>query len=141
MAQTPKPLYQADVDGIVERLKAEIAIELRPIIRAELIAELQGGGIVATKKKPGPKPKGATVSAKVAPLKVKKGVRRSAEDVADAARVLGIWLNSNPGSRIDQAAAALQVPVKDLQLPVKFLLKSKKLAKKGKLRGTTYTMR
>ncbi len=133
------------VDALLAELREALKEELRAEVRAELIAELQGGKspskAVAVKRasaKPGPKPKTAATASSAA-LKVKKGVRRSEDDVKQAARVLEIWFRSHPGSRIDQAAADLQVPVKDLQLPVQYMLKAKTLTKKGKLRGTTYS--
>ena len=133
-------------DQLLSQLREAIKAEVREEVRLELIAELGGARTQPTKKakgKPGPKPKppkstgpdGSEV------LKVRKGVRRTAEDLEQAAKVLKLWFSKNPGSRVDQASAALGVPVKDLQRPVQFLLEGKQLAKKGKLRGTTYTVK
>lgn len=72
-------------------------------------------------------------------LKSEPGRRRGDAQIAEAGTVLLGWFKKNPGSRIDQAAAAFKVPVKDLQLPIQYMLKKKMLTKKGKLRGTAYT--
>ena len=93
----------------------------------------------AAKAKPGPKPKAAAPTAPKAALKVKTGQRRSQDDIATAAGDITRHLRANGAARVDQMAAALAVAVKDLQLPIAWLLKHKKLTKKGKLRGTTYT--
>lgn len=137
----------SNVDSILAELRDALKEELRAEVRAEIIKELSGGARTqAPKAKSGPKPKAALIgddrpvlAKKI--LTVKPGQRRTPEEVEQAGRVLTIWFGKNPASRIDQAAAALGVPVKDLQLPVQALLAAKKLTKKGKLRGTTYTVR
>jgi hypothetical protein len=128
------------IEAILNQLKEALREELRGEVRQEIIAELSGGKTSKAVKpisKPGPKPKAASPAA----LKVKKGVKRTAEDIEQAGRVISLWLRSNPGSRVDQMSKALQVPVKDLQLPLSVLVGSKKVKKAGKLRGTTYALR
>jgi len=141
------------VDTLLAQLRETLKEELRAEVRAEIIAELQGGTRPAAKAKgkPGPKPK----TSKTAPapkasgttktpdptslLTVIPGQRRTASDVAGAAGEITAYLKKNPGSRVDQISASFGVPVKDLQLPIAYLLKHKKVTKKGKLRGTSYT--
>jgi hypothetical protein len=140
----------ANIEQILNTLREALTEELRAEVRAEIIAELGGGQKkVTAPKKPGPKKEPALPdniqrfgerNAKRV-LTVKAGQRRTEEDIAQAAKVVSIWFQKNPGSRVDQASAALGVPVKDLQRPIQFLLENKKLAKKGKLRGTTYQVR
>ncbi len=140
------PNAPKQVDSLLDLLRETLRAELREEVRAELIAELAGGksaGKTAPSKaakKPGLKPKAAPPASNAA-LKVKAGVRRTEEDVAAAANVLLAWFKANPGSRIDQASAALKTPVKDLQLPLSKLKQGKKVKAAGKLRGTTYTVR
>lgn len=132
------------IESLLDQLREALKEELRAEVRAEIISELSGsiGKAPKAKAKPGPKPKASpSATPKSATLKVKAGVRRTQEDIEQAAHVVSIWFKSNPGSRIDQAAAALKVPVKDLQRPVQWLLENKKLTKKGKLRGTKYTVK
>jgi hypothetical protein len=138
-----------DVQEILAALTAAIKEQVRAEVRAELIAELGGARTQTAKAKPGPKPKLGSATEKaggipitkqeLADLKVRAGVRRSQEQVESAGRVALIWLQSNPGSRVDQMAESLGVPVKDLQRPIAHLLEIKAITKKGKLRGTTYT--
>ena len=136
MPKAPKP-----VDALLAQLREALKAELREEVRAELIAELSGSKSARRpiKKTSGPKPKAAAPSN--AALKVKKGVRRTEEDVAAAADVLLAWFKANPGSRIDQASVALKTAVKDLQLPLSKLKEGKKVKTAGKLRGTTYSVK
>jgi len=139
MPQTPA------VDTLLNQLRETLKEELRAEVRAEIIAELQGG-TKPVAKKPGPKPtksapppKASTASSKSSALKVKAGQRRTADDIGEAASEIMGYVRKNPGSRVDQIAAALGAPVKDLQLPIQMLLSHKELKKAGRLRGTTYT--
>ena len=135
------------VDALLDQLRQTLKEELREEVRAELIAELAGGKTAnpgtakpAPKGKTGPKPKTGTPKTDPASaLVVRPGQRRTESEVAEAAGEISAHLRKNPGSRVDQIASALGVPVKDLQLPIAWLLKHKKVKKAGKLRGTTYT--
>lgn len=133
------------IQEILSSLTAAIKEQVRAEVRAELIAELGGGKPAAPRGKPGPKPKAIKARQPEGSevLRVKKGARRTPEEVEQAANVIRQWFKANPESRIDQASAALGVPVKDLQRPVQLLLEQKKLAtvRGTKLRGTKYTVK
>jgi hypothetical protein len=70
--------------------------------------------------------------------RVKKGTRRSAEDVAAAARAIKGHLAANPGQGVEAIAKALGVPSKDLALPIANLLGARSIRKEGEKRGTRY---
>lgn len=70
--------------------------------------------------------------------RVKKGTRRSPEDVAAAARAIKAHLASNPGQGVEAIAKALGAPSKDLALPILNLLGAKSIRKEGEKRGTRY---
>lgn len=69
---------------------------------------------------------------------VKKGARRSAADVAAAARAIKAHLAANPGQGVEAIAKALGVPSKDLALPIANLLGARSIRKEGEKRGTRY---
>jgi hypothetical protein len=138
MATTP-------VDALLAQLRETLKEELRAEVRAEIIAELQGGSKSVAKPKgkagakPAPKASAAKTPDPTSLLTVIPGQRRTESDIAGAAGEITAYLKKNPGSRVDQIAASFGVAVKDLQLPIAWLLKHKRVTKKGKLRGTTYT--
>jgi len=48
------------------------------------------------------------------------------------------YIAKNPGQRIEQIAASLDISTKELNLPAKKLISEKKLSTKGQKRATTY---
>ncbi|MBX7196134.1 MAG: DNA-binding protein [Sandaracinaceae bacterium] len=135
--------------------------ELETLIRTAALEAVQAalGGASAAKqssltaaaaKPAAPKASGASSSApKVAPSpstqasvpavkRVKKGTRRSAEDVAAAARTIKAHLAAHPGQGVEAIAKALGVPSKDLALPITNLLGARSIRKEGEKRGTRY---
>ena len=86
-----------------------------------------------------PKASAAETSASAAALpRVKKGARRSAADVAAAARAIKQHLTANPGQGVEAIAKALGAPSKDLALPIANLLGARSIRKEGEKRGTRY---
>lgn len=144
MAQTVEQILEA----LTAAIRAQLLPEVRAEVRAEVNAAIDRGGQKNVTTKKAPKSNHDTSElrnyAKNTTLpKVKPGQRRSEADIQQAAHVLTIWLRKNPESRVDQMADALQVPVKDLQRPLAWLIANKKAAKvKGtKLRGTKYVVK
>ena|SRR5687768_6268266 len=68
----------------------------------------------------------------------RKGAKRPAELLAKTQTVLFDHIKKNPGQRIEEIGKALRIPTKDLSLPAKKLLATKKIATKGQKRATTY---
>jgi len=65
-------------------------------------------------------------------------VKRSPEDLAKLKdRVLAI-VAKNPGARAETISKALEVPNKDIVLPIRKLIDEKKLSSKGQKRATEY---
>lgn len=139
----------SNVDEILNQLREALKEELRAEVRAEIIAELGGKATPVKPAKSAPslsqtasKLRKTATSLKQAvttSLKVKKGQRRSEEDVAAAADTLLTWFKLHPESSIAAASSDLKVPAKDLDLPLAKLLDDKKLKKQGERRWTTYT--
>jgi len=69
----------------------------------------------------------------------RKGGRRSDADVAKMGESLLAYVKSNPGKRGEEIAKALKTDVGTMRLPMKALIKAKKVKTKGQKRGMTYT--
>ena len=65
-------------------------------------------------------------------------VRRSPEQLEAVSKAVAKFVSSKEGVRVEQIAAALQLPTKELSGPIKVLLESKQISKKGNRRATTY---
>ena len=65
-------------------------------------------------------------------------VRRSPEQLESVNKAVLKFVSSKEGVRVEQISAALQLPTKELSGPIKVLLESKQISKKGNRRATTY---
>src|SRR4051812_10718210 len=68
----------------------------------------------------------------------KKGAKRTPEELEQLIKKLHGYVAKNPGQRIEQIAANLDISTKELNLPAKKLISEKKLTTKGQKRATTY---
>ena len=68
----------------------------------------------------------------------KKGAKRTPEELEQLIKKLHGYIAKNPGQRIEQIAASLDISTKELNLPAKKLISEKKLSTKGQKRATTY---
>ncbi len=68
----------------------------------------------------------------------RKGEKRSALVLAETTSALATYIKNNPGERIERIAMSLGEPTRDLALPVKKLLASKRIRKTGVRRATRY---
>jgi hypothetical protein len=68
-----------------------------------------------------------------------KGTKRSPDELADLSERLLGYLAKNPGRRIEQIAEGMGLGTKELSLPIKRLVATRKIAKKGAKRATTYS--
>jgi hypothetical protein len=66
------------------------------------------------------------------------GEKRPPEELAKLTETLASYIKSNPGQRIEQIGTGLGTPTKELSLPVKKLLRAKRISSKGQKRATTY---
>lgn len=66
-------------------------------------------------------------------------VKRSAEDIEKIRSQILKYVKANPGARADAVAASVQMTTKELQLPMKSLVKDGVLSQHGQKRGTTYS--
>jgi hypothetical protein len=68
----------------------------------------------------------------------KQGGKRTANELEQQGSALVSLIRQTPGIRADQLAKALNVMTRDLALPIKKLLASKAITKKGQKRATAY---
>ena len=66
------------------------------------------------------------------------GTKRSAEDIEKTANAILVFVNENPGSGAEAIRKALDVDLKTIELPIKKLLASKSIKKRGVKRATKY---
>jgi len=70
----------------------------------------------------------------------KKHAKRSSLRISRTTTALLAHIKSNKGQRIEQIAAALNIPTSDLKYPAQKLLADGQVKTKGAKRGTTYFM-
>jgi hypothetical protein len=78
----------------------------------------------------GPKP--------VASPKRKAGEKRTPQQLAQITEQLYNFIKSNGGQGVEQIAKALATPTKELTLPIRKLIRDKKISSKGQKRATRY---
>lgn len=105
----------------VESLVKELIELVRTETRLEILASLGGNA-------------GAASVASVA-----KGQKRAPEAIDKLTDQLLTHIKKNPGQRIEVIAKGMGVLTKDLNLPVKRLLETRKVRTRGQKRATTYT--
>lgn len=126
---------------------------LRAIVTRETIAavdDLLKRGEVAPratliKKAPSPArpaPRQASVPRAIAPTIAapprRPGEKRPPAELAQITARLAAYIRSNPGQGIEQIAQAMQTQTKELTLPIKKLLDTRKIGSKGHKRATRY---
>jgi hypothetical protein len=66
------------------------------------------------------------------------GAKRSAGDLSKLRTRILSWVMTRPGKGVEEMSQALQVPTKDLVLPIRQLVSEKKMGKKGQARAVKY---
>jgi hypothetical protein len=129
------------IDQAIAALCEAIYVEARETIRNELVADL------LSQTAPAPAPKkplasGRTTSkpatATKAPKKFGPGPKRSPEELAKTATDVAAFVKANPGSGAEAIKTHLGLDLAAIELPIKKLLASKAMKKRGKKRATKY---
>jgi hypothetical protein len=147
------PNYQTSMSNTeIQKLISSFASQLEALAKRaaieQVIANLGGKTSSSPRRGPG-RPKGSTNKPTAAPVAapaaassvikpVRKGKRRTAEDVAAMGAALINHVKSNPGQRAEQIAAALRTDPDTIRLPMQALLASRKVKTQGERRGTKY---
>ncbi|HEV8244453.1 MAG TPA: hypothetical protein VGP93_01665 [Polyangiaceae bacterium] len=134
-----------EIQQLIQSFAAQLEAAAKKAALEQVLATL-GGSMPATKRGRGPgRPKGSTnkLAAAVAPsataiMPVRKGKRRTAEDVEAMGTTLVDYVKANPGQRADEIAKALRTDVGTMRLPMQALLAAKKVKTQGQRRGTKY---
>ena len=97
-------------------------------------AAARGGTALGRRRAPAAPSRGAAG----APRRRKKGEKRSPEALETLTSQLMNEIKSKPGRRIEEIAESMGISTKELTLPAKKLIKSKKVSTKGEKRATRY---
>jgi hypothetical protein len=126
MSSSEAALREA-VDAFVEQIR--VLIQRATL---ESVHALLGGSVVPARRE-------LRASGPLAALGGRaKGVKRKPEELRGLVRQLHGYVAKNPGQRIEQIGRGLGLGTRDLALPVKKLLRDRKLSTKGQRRATKY---
>ncbi len=124
----------SDIDKqIAKRVDAFVA-ELSDLLRR---AALQQAAEILSAQAEGVAPKRGRRT-RVAARRTKKRSRRNATQIDALAKRLLSNIKATPGRRVEEICKDLGVATRDLNLPVKKLLASKAITRKGQRRATRY---
>jgi hypothetical protein len=129
---------QSSIESEIQARVQAFTSELTELIRAsamELVSEALGGTAASGRGRP--RANGARTTTARGPGRP-KGAKRDPEDLAALTDKLGAYIAKNPGLRIEEIGKALGTPTKDLALPVKKLIATKRISTKGQKRSTKY---
>ena len=131
-----------DAQSEIRELAQQFAEQLEAVVRRStlesLLATLGGQLSAPARRKPG-RPAGSTnKSAGARIVKAAKGHRRTAADVERMGESLLAHVKKQPHQRAEQIAKALHTDVGTMRLPMKALIKARKIKTKGQRRGMTY---
>jgi hypothetical protein len=107
----------------------------RKVVAAAPAAKAPAPVAKAAKAAPAAK---APVMKKASAAKRPAGAKRPPGELAKLTEKLGEYIKSHPGLRIEPIGKALSVPTKELSLPVKKLIATKKIRSEGQKRATEY---
>jgi hypothetical protein len=134
---------QSSIESEIQARVSAFASELVAIVRASALEVVQEalGDAVTPRAVRG---RGAAAMPAAAPKAASgrgKGAKRDPQAIEALTNQLGAYIKKNPGQRIEQIGKELDIPTKELALPVKKLLGAKRITTKGQKRATTYFAR
>lgn len=131
-----------DTTAQIETRIREFVDKMHLLIRQVAIDAVASvsGGIAPPRRGPGRPPQASSVRATTAPSKLRHAVggRRPSAVVAKTIGRVRDYIVANPGKGAEQIAPALRVTTAQLALPIKKLLASKHITRKGVRRATRY---
>jgi hypothetical protein len=132
-----------DIQARVEAFTADLTALIRRAALDAVKQVLDGDGARApspSQKRGRPAGSGVKPSSAARPHVRKPGEKRDPKILEALVERLFTFIKANPGQRIEPIGEALGLPTKDLALPVKKLLRAKRIAAKGLKRATTYSV-
>jgi hypothetical protein len=125
-----------DIRNLVESFTADLTRVVQRASLEELHTKLQSVLGDATPRGRGPgRPRGTRTGKRGRPGKF------SPEQLDQMGATIVGLLKKTPGARSDQLGAAMKMDAKTLRIPLKALIKAKKVKVKGQKRGTKYYAR
>jgi hypothetical protein len=70
-----------------------------------------------------------------------KGQKRSQEEISNTTENVFKFIEANPGSGIEHIGREIGIDTAELMLPIRRLMSTKRIFKKGQKRGTKYSAR
>jgi hypothetical protein len=128
-------MANTEIQQLVQSFVTQIEAAAKKAAIEQVLAQI--GGQAAPKRRGPGRPKG-TGGGGGGIKSIRKGKRRSAEDVAAMGETLVSYVKANPGARADQIASALRTDPGTIRLPMQALLAAKKVKTQGQRRGTKY---
>jgi hypothetical protein len=120
----------SEIDSQIRQRIESFVGELSSLVRRTALDSvreaLAGGG------RSGQRPGGAVSRSRA------KGAKRLSTEIESTARSVIDWVQKNPGQGVEKIARGLSTSTKELTLPIKKLLGSKKLRSQGQKRATKY---
>jgi hypothetical protein len=133
-----------EIQQLIQTFVTQIEAAAKKAAIEQVLASLGGSAAPARRGRGPGRPKGSTnkpaaaANSGAAIKPVRKGKRRSAEDVEAMGGTLLDYVKANPGQRADEIAKALRTDVGTMRLPMQALLAAKKVKTQGQRRGTKY---
>lgn len=124
---------------IRDRIQAFVN-ELSELVKQATLESVQEA-LQGTYSQPTARKGGRKSSGMASPGRRPKGGKRTPEELEALVAKLLRHIQTNPGQRMEQLAASLDIPSKELTLPIKKLLQENRLRTKGQKRATAYFAR
>ena len=133
LRDTMSPRIQAIVNQFVNDLTEAIQDEGAAAFKAAIAADgFSASATRALRDSPGPKPSAQRRG---------KGEKRAPAEIAALTKNLLAAIKKTPGQRIEQIGKAMNVPTKELTLPIAKLWDAKSIRTTGQRRATKYFAR
>ncbi len=132
-------MRNANIDSEIRSRIDSFLAELSTLVKSAAIDSVraalgEGNGVAAPRRGPGRPAMAAGSSA----TPVRRGGKRSSEDVQKTGEALLAYVQANPGQGVEGIAKGMGVSSKELKLPVIKLIDAGSLRSEGQRRGTNY---
>ena len=139
-----------DLRGRVEAFVGELhaLIRRQALLAVDEVLRADGGGsafpsrtagrVTPVTRVNGGSHSAAPTRSRALPARRKAGEKRTPQELQQVCDRVQSYIRSNAGQGVERIAKALATPTKELTLPIRKLLKDKKIGSKGQKRATRY---
>lgn len=120
----------------LEQRARAFAQDIASLVNESLQEKLRGIGHGSARARPG-----ARRAARTGIRSLRPGQKRRPEAIAKITEALFAAIKKDPGRRIELIAEGMGVSTRDLMLPIKKLLRARRVSSRGQKRATTYSAR